>query len=33
MNKGIDKATGEYLLFLNNEDWLVDKNVIENVVS
>jgi glycosyltransferase involved in cell wall biosynthesis len=30
MNKGISKANGKYLLFLNGGDALVDKNVLEN---
>ena len=33
MNKGIDHATGDYLLFLNSGDYLVDENVIEKFVS
>ncbi len=30
-NKGLDKATGEYCLFLNSGDYLVDEKVFENV--
>jgi len=33
MNKGITKATGDYLVFLNSGDVFVDSNIIENMVS
>lgn len=33
MNKGIDKATGEYLLFLNAGDWLYTKDALANFVN
>lgn len=32
MNKGILKATGEYCLFLNSGDWLVDEEVLTNAI-
>ena len=33
MNKGIVRATGDYCLFLNSGDWLLDKNVLSRVFS
>ena len=33
MNKGISLAKGDYLLFLNSGDYLVDDGVLENVFS
>ena len=32
MNKGIRLSKGEYLLFLNSGDYLVDENVIEEII-
>jgi len=31
MNKGIEKATGEYLLFLNSGDFLANENILEEI--
>ncbi len=33
MNKGIMKASGEYLLMLNSGDYLVDEGVVEHIMS
>jgi glycosyltransferase involved in cell wall biosynthesis len=33
MNKGIKAAKGEYLLFLNSGDFLVDNTIIDNVLQ
>lgn len=32
-DKGIKMANGEYLLFLNSGDYLVDENVVENIIQ
>ena len=31
MNKGINASSGEYLLFLNSDDKLIDRNFLSNV--
>ena len=31
-NNGIRKASGEYVLFLNSGDWLVDEHVLEHII-
>ena len=33
MNKGITKATGDYLIFLNSGDFFCDNDVLQNVYS
>ena len=33
MNKGILQAKGEYCLFLNSGDWLLDDSVLDNIFS
>lgn len=33
MNKGVGRATGDYLIFINADDRLYDKNVLENVAQ
>jgi glycosyltransferase involved in cell wall biosynthesis len=33
MNKGVEKSTGEYCLFLNSGDYLVDGKVLEKVFN
>lgn len=33
MNKGLGKATGDYILFLNSGDYLANDSVIETIIS
>lgn len=33
MNKGISKATGDYLLFINSGDSLIDSNILTEIMS
>ena len=33
MNKGIDRATGDYIYFLGSDDWLVSKAVISDIIK
>jgi glycosyltransferase involved in cell wall biosynthesis len=33
LNKGIQKATGEYCLFLNSGDWLTNHSVVEKMMA